>query len=177
MIRTGRFVLWPVHMPKNYFESGNKRGGRQTCRGMGCSPVSAWDQQSAVYVCQKMGRGHPLPLCSVVCFIALSPAVCRGSWSLVNRWNHLLLSCRSSELRDMSQCGLCRWSRAGSCSASTPTSSLGLGRGLCRVLGSMIPLLVISSSTGRAWLAGVPREPCWITKRVRCSSKRLPAIR
>lgn len=163
-----------MRMRKNCFESGDERGGRQTCRGVPYLPVSAWDQQSTVYVCARK-RVHPLPLCSAVCFIALNPAVCRGSWSLVNLWNHLLLSCLSSELRDTSQCGLCCWSRAGSCSASMCTSSLGPG--LCGVLGSMTPTLLISSGTGRAWLVGVPREPCWITKRVRCSSKRLPAIR
>lgn len=82
-------------------------------------------EQQFVHVPEGGQGARPLPLCSAVPLMALSPAVCMGSWSPMNLWNHLLRSHLSSELRDAIQRGLCRSSTSGS--VSTPMGSWAPG--------------------------------------------------
>lgn len=121
---------------------------------------------------RRRAEGASLPLCSAVPLVALSPAVCMGSWSPMNLWNHLLRSHLSSELRGAIQRRLCCGSAPGS--VSFPRGSWAPGLRARRGSAALAPGPVSGPGSARP---EAPRGPCWAARRVRCSSRRLPAMR
>lgn len=101
-----------------------------------------------------------------------------GPWeSPMKWWNQRRRSWRSSELRLRSQRGPDRGRARGLRSTSTPSSSSGLTRGLCRALLSSRPTPSAMAATGNACKEPGARGPCGRATRARCSSRRLPVIK